>query len=84
MLILALDCCIFNPANHIMHPVASCCRLSFRVDAWVGGGVDKIPNPQGDVTIVTGANAVIEKETCKVHIVSSRRQPILLVLDPGD
>ncbi|KAF9647013.1 NAD(P)-binding protein [Thelephora ganbajun] len=60
---LSLDYYVFDPASHIIRSIVSCLRSSFpEISQW---GVDKIPDLQGDVMIVTGGNTGIGKETCK-------------------
>ena len=65
-----LDYYLFNPAGHIISVAISTLASSFpRVCQW---DVDKMPDLQGDVAIVTGGNTGIGKETCKVLVISSR------------
>ena len=60
---------VFNPASYIARSIVSCLKSSFPGKSqW---DVDKMPDLQDDVAIVTGGNTGIGKETCRVRIAPS-------------
>lgn len=69
MLTLVLNYYIFDPVGHILRSIVSGFRSSFPGKSqW---DVDETPDLHGNVVIVTGGNAGIGRETCKVRMVPS-------------
>jgi hypothetical protein len=67
MLTQSLAHYVFNPFRHIILTAIGGLRSSFPgACQW---DVDKMPDLQGVVAIVTGGNTGIGKAMCKVHVV---------------
>lgn len=62
---LFLNYYVFDPAGRILRSIISAFGSTFPGKSqW---DADKIPDLRGDVAIVTGGNAGIGRETCKVY-----------------